>query len=257
MFGQLTICSSTTLLAAGALVPPVLAAGIGSAISVLFLIIAFLSWLWNVVNGNQNVPPGQGRGKQPPPAGRKVEQQLQAEINKFLKNVMGKEDDAHVEVIDEEAEEVRRPKPKQKRRPDRQAKSRDAVPPVLEDSTQQGPRPGGRISSRKGPGSTTLGSSLQKHVQDHMQEGRVTRQAREHMAHGVAEKVEQDLGQFTTAPLSGSLQRTSSAAVIFEEAPTATATGIAQILRNPSTMKQAFVMHLILARPKFGRDRHR
>ena len=53
---------------------PILAAG-GTAISVLFLVIAFISWLWNVFNGNQNSP-GAGQRAQPQPGGRKVEPDL-------------------------------------------------------------------------------------------------------------------------------------------------------------------------------------
>jgi len=92
---------------------------------------------------------------------------------------------------------------------------------------------------------------VREHLAEHMQD-RVAKQAQDYLAHGVAEKVEHDLGKFTATE-----QRTSTAAAIKEVVPSVTASGVAEIVRNPATLKQAFVMNLILNRPTFGRGRHR
>lgn len=226
----------------------VLAAG-GTAISVLFLIIAFISWLWNVFNGNQNAP---APGRQPvPPRGNRVEKELQAEINRFLKNVMGqkqREDDREVILAEEEE-----PRTRQKARAKQEAAKRKKTEPTpkSEESTTPGSsRPGGRIAQRKGPGSTTLGSGVRQHLAEHMQEGRVTQQAQNFLGHGVAEKVQHDLGTFSVAdPAAAPLPASRT------DRPTVTATNVAKLMRDPDGMKQAFVLNLILNRPSFGKRR--
>ncbi len=228
---------------------PILAAG-GTAISVLFLVIAFISWLWNVFNGNQNVP-GAGQRPQPQPGRKKVEPDLQAEINRFLKNVMGQkqgqEEELEVLVVEDEDAQPRR---KQKARSKAEAAKRKSTTAQPKPAGAEGPgeaRPGGRISQRKGPGSTNLGSGVRQHVAEHMQEGRVLQQAQSHLAHGVAEKVQQDLGTFTgVAPVG-------AAATVTAARQTATALSVAKLMRDPVSLKEAFVLNLILERPKFGK----
>lgn len=229
---------------------PILAAG-GTAISVLFLVIAFISWLWNVFNGNQNAP-GAGQRVQPQPGGRKVEPDLQAEINRFLKNVMGQkqgqgqqEEELEVLVVEEE-----QPRRRQKQRSKSDAAKRKSAAAQARPEGSEGPgeaRPGGRISQRKGPGSTTLGSGVRQHVAEHMQEGRVLQQTQSHLAHGVAEKVQQDLGTFT------GLAPVGAAATVTSARQTATALSVAKLMRDPVSLKEAFVLNLILGRPKFGK----
>lgn len=228
---------------------PILAAG-GTAISVLFLVIAFISWLWNVFNGNQNAP-GAGRRPQPQPGGRRVEPDLQAEINRFLKNVMGQkqghEEEMEVLVVEDEDAPPRR---RQKSRSKAEAAKRKSAAAQAKPDGSEGPgeaRPGGRISQRKGPGSTNLGSGVRQHVADHMQEGRVLQQAQSHLAHGVAEKVQQDLGTFTGVAPAG------AAATVTTARQAATALSVAKLMRDPVSLKEAFVLNLILDRPNFGK----
>ena len=230
--------------------PTVLAIGPREVISLLFVIIAFLSWIFSIINGKQNVPGG-GRGNAQAGGGRRPQKDLQAEINRFLGNVKGNDDE--LEVIDEVDE---RPKKRSKQRqkkptavPQASAAQRSAQRAEQSESSAQGPRPGGRISQRKGPGSTNLGAGLREHLAEQMQE-RVGKQADEYIGHNVAEKVERDLGKF-----SGNEQRSSTAAVIKEVKPSITASAVAAIVRDPSTMKQAFVMNLILTRPTMGRGK--
>lgn len=228
---------------------PILAAG-GTAISVLFLVIAFISWLWNVFNGNQNAA-GAGQRPQAQAGGRKVEPDLQAEINRFLKNVMGQkqgqEDELEVLVVEDEDAPPRR---RQKSRTKAEAARRKSAAAQARPEGSEGPgeaRPGGRISQRKGPGSTNLGSGVRQHVAEHMQEGRVLEQAQSHLAHGVAEKVQQDLGAFT------GLTPVGAAATVTSSRQTATALSVAKLMRDPVSLKEAFVLNLILDRPKFGK----
>ncbi len=228
---------------------PILAAG-GTAISILFLVIAFVSWLWNVFNGNQNAP-GAGRRPQPLPGGKKIETDLQAEINRFLKNVMGQkqapEEELEVLVVEEEDEKPRR---RQKPRSKAEAAQRKSAAAAPKPEGSEGPgdvRPGGRIAHRKGPGTTGLGSGVQQHLAEHMQEGRVLQQAQSHLAHGVAEKVQQDLGSFT------GLNPAGTAATVTTSRQTATALSVAKLMRDPASLKEAFVLNLILNRPNFGK----
>ena len=233
--------------------PTVLAIGPREVISLLFVIIAFMSWVFSIINGKQNGPGG-ARPNPRAGGGRRPQNDLQAEINRFLNNVKGKENEDELEVIEEEP--VPRPKPRQKQRqkkpasvPQTSAAQRSLQRAELSESSAQGPRPGGRIAQRKGPGSTNLGAGLREHLAEQMQE-RVGKQADAYMAHGVAEKVEQDLGKFSVNE-----QRTSTAAVIKEVKPSITASAVAEIVRDPATMKQAFVMNLILTRPVMGRGK--
>lgn len=228
---------------------PILAAG-GGAISFLFLVIAIISWLWNVFNGNQNVP-GAGRRPQPQPGGgKRIENDLQAEINRFLKNVMGQkpdqEEELEVLVVAEEDEKPRRQKSRSKAEA---AKRKNAVAQRKPENSE-GPgdvRPGGRIAQRKGPGSANLGSGVRQHVAEHMQEGRVLQHAQSHLAHGVAEKVQQDLGTFTGVNPAG------AAATVTTARQTATALSVAKLMRDPVSLKEAFVLNLILERPSISK----
>lgn len=221
---------------------PVVAAA-GSVVSILFLVIAFVSWLWNVFNGNQK-PVGGGRVQVG--GGQRGDKDLQVEINRFLKNVMGQKggqgEDLEVLVA---AEDEPRRRPRGKNRAKRPAARESGS---IEDSTAafSGPRPGGRISQRKGPGSTTLGSGVRQHLAEHMQEGRVVQQAQTHLAHGVAEKVEQDLGSFTAADAPTAASVTAARAQV-------TVNEVSRLMRDPAGLKQAFVLSLILKRPSLGR----
>lgn len=226
---------------------PILAAG-GGAISLLFLVIAIVSWLWNVFNGNQKVP-GAGRQPQPQPGGKRPETDLQAEINRFLKNVMGQKQnqEEELEVLDFVEEE--KPRRQKSRSKVESAKRKTAAAQAKQESSEgfSEARPGGRIAQRKGPGSANLGAGVRQHVAEHMQEGRVRQQAEAHLAHGVAEKVQQDLGTFTGVAPAG------AAAIVTSALQTATAVSVAKLIRDPVSLKEAFVLNLILDRPKFGK----
>ncbi len=228
---------------------PILAA-VGGTISLLFAVIAFIGWLWNVFNGNQNAA-GAGRRPQPQVGGKKIENELQAEINRFLKNVMGQKqepaEELEVLVVEEDNEKPRsRKKPRSKIEAAKRKNA--AAAPKLEESEGPGDvRPGGRIAQRKGPGTTNLGSGMREHLAQHMQEGRVLQQAQDHLAHGVSEKVQQDLGTFT------GLNPAGAAATVTTSRQTATALSVAKMMRDPVSLKEAFVLNLILDRPNFGK----
>ncbi len=222
---------------------PILAAG-ESWLSIMFVVIAFVSWLWNVFNGNQKPV---GGGVQPQAAGgKRGDKDLQAEINRFLKNVMGQKD-GHADELEVLVVEEGPTKPRSK---GKNRAKRPAAPAASEESAAVfgGARPGGRISERKGPGSASLGSGVRQHLADHMQEGRVLKQAQNHLAHGVAEKVQQDLGSFTAADAPTAASATAARAKF-------TVTEVARLMRDPAGLKQAFVLTLILNRPTFGRRR--
>ena len=222
---------------------PILAAG-ESWLSIMFVVIAFVSWLWNVFHGNQKPV---GGGVQPQAAGgKRGNKDLQAEINRFLKNVMGQKEgqaDGLEVLVAEEGPTKTRSRGKNRAK-------RPAESPASKESTAVigGARPGGRISERKGPGSASLGSGVRQHLADHMQEGRVLQQAQNHLAHGVAEKVQRDLGSFTAADAQTTAQATAARAQV-------TVTEVARLLRDPAGLKQAFVLNLILTRPSFGKRR--
>ena len=226
---------------------PILA--VGGWFSILFLVIAFVSWLWNVFNGNQNAQAG-GARQMPRPGGGKRENELQSEINRFLKNVMGQkpEREDELEVLDDDDANAQRRRQKAARSKNRPAKRENMTgSSMAESSSSAGDvRPGGRIAQRKGPGSSNLGSGVRQHVADHMQEGRVLQQAQDFLAHGVAEKVQHNLGTFTGIAPAG------AAATVTSSRQTATALSVAKMMRDPVSLKEAFVLNLILDRPKLG-----
>lgn len=233
---------------------PVLAIGPREVISILFVVIAFLSWIFSVINGNKNQAPGPQANPRPqprPPGGNRRENELQAEINRFLKNVMGQKPDDVIELTeDDEVKPQRKPRlpaPSQGKRAGAQPPSKKQ-PAQTEATADAGPRPGGRIAQRKGPGSQSLGTGVQQHLAEHMQ-SRVVQQAQEHLSHGVAEKVQQDLGTFSGGEAKAAPPTTTATK------PIMSASDITAMLRNPNSVRQAIVTSLILNRPKFGRNR--
>lgn len=228
---------------------PILAAA-GTFFSVVIALVSFAIWLWNQFNGNQNPPLAGGR-PQPRPQMGKQDNELQNEIKRFLNNVMGQKQNAEeeLEVLIVEDDEVKRRNRSKARSKAGTSKRKSEAGDAFVEATE-GPgeaRPGGRIARRKGPGSTTLGSGVRQHVAEHMQEGRVVQHAQNHLAHGVAEKVQQDLGTFTGVVPAG------AAATVTAARQTATAISVAKLMRDPVSLKEAFVLSLILARPKLGR----
>lgn len=228
---------------------PILAAG-GTAVSVLIALVSFAIWLWNQFNGNQNPPLAGGRPQPRPQVGR-PDNELQNEIKRFLNNVMGQkqnpEEELEVLVVEEDAAQRRK---RAKSRSKSESVKRKAETDSSTPETSEGPgeaRPGGRIAQRKGPGSTTLGSGVRQHLAEHMQEGRVTQQAQDFLGHGVGEKVQRDLGTFTGLTPAG------AAATVTSSRQTATAISVAKLMRDPVSLKEAFVLNLILDRPKLGK----
>ncbi len=218
-----------------------------SIMAALFVLFAIGSWLWNVINGQPNqggavrrVPPQMGR--------RPAEQDLQAEINRFLKQALGQKEPAEVDLeVLEEAAEVK-PSPRTKAR--RPASTPKSQPNKLADLSPSRDRPGGKIARRKGPGSTDLGSNVREHAAEHMQD-RLVKQTEQHFAHGVSEKVQRDLGPFTAgiaAAGAGSAEKKSEVT---------TPKQVIAMLRSPATVKQAVILNMILSRPVTGRRIHR
>src|SRR5437773_3707476 len=109
LFGSVTLSNPVTL--SDPVFPVLAAVGLQTAISLLFVIIAFLSWLFSLISGNQNAPKAGGRPN-PPPGGKRIEKDLQAEINRFLKSVTGEKDDTDELVVLEDIEDERRPRPR-------------------------------------------------------------------------------------------------------------------------------------------------
>lgn len=220
-----------------------------SIMALLFVLFAIGSWLWNVVNGQQN-PGGAVRRAPPQPGRRPAEQDLQAEINRFLKQTLGQKEPAvdELEVLEEDAvQSSPRPKSNKLRRPSSTPKLQaDRVA----DASQSRDRPGGKLARRKGPGSNDLGSNVREHLAEHMQ-NRLVKQTEQHFAHGVSEKVQRDLGPFMAGIAAAGV---GSA----DKKPKAnTAKEVIAMLRAPATVKQAVILNLILSRAVTGRRSHR
>lgn len=206
---------------------------------IIFLVIAFISWIINLVSkNNDEAKAGGGRAPRPEPP---RDGRLQNEIDIFLQEVSGQkkgnarvEEDIPMEIVEVEETPPRRRNVRQQppRRPSRRQEAR-------ETSASEHNRPGPGVAERQKPGSANLGGGVRQHVSEHLSSGDVESHVEEHLAHDVDQSVQQHLGQFSVGE-SVDLGAPGTHPLV-------------SLLRSPSGMRQAILMGEILSPPKSQR----
>ena len=229
-------------------------AGIFDAIPVIFLIIAFIGWILNLVSGKNRPrrPAGAGRADDPPVRPLMPrDNRLQNEIDVFLREAQSKgrnPDDEPVEVVEiEEVEELGESPRRLTPRPQRQAELQRAEAQARAQSARGSHQPGANIANRKDPGSDNLGSGIRQRVLQPMQEGRVVSNAQHHIGHSVDQSVSEHLGQFSAD------QRIINGAAKSKGDLPAVADSISNLFRDASGIRQAIILNEILTRPSSRR----
>ena len=213
-------------------------------IPILFVVIAFASWIFNLLS--QNKAKGRVDAGPKQPVGPPRDRRIQSEIDVFLKEIGGgrkienaQDDEIFIEIVPEEERAGR-----QRPRRSIQQRQRSPQPQPVTETPQAEPSihqlPGSDIAERKGPGSSGLGRNVRKHVSEHMREGMVAEHVQEHLAHDVNKSVRQHLGT------SGRDQKTQQQV---DHSPKKSH-AIVRLLHDPSGMRQAILLSEILSPPK-------
>lgn len=220
--------------------PPVLAADFGTLLSIVFVVIAVLSWISNALSSTGNSRPANRPADGPRPArpARPRDERLQDEIDIFLQEVGGKRPEnaqrtkvEPVEVV--EFEDAIEPAPVV------------AVAESEGDRSARGRRPPvSTIAERSLVGPEELGNGVKSHVAQSMQD-RVGAEVQQHLGHTIDASVSEHLGQFTAQSLASTSNEivpgTISGSPITQPAIT--------MLKNPDGVRQAIMLSEILAPP--------
>jgi hypothetical protein len=201
-------------------------------ITIVVIVIAFVSWISNLISGKNKAQGGQARRQPRNP-------ELASEIDAFLEEVGGgrQDEQAAIELVSDEELHDRRGAAQRRRARNEQARRQAAQE---QDHARQ---PGSGIAGRVGPGSGDLGSNITSHVAEYMEEDHVDGHVAEHLTHSVNEGVGEHLGQFS----GGSAAREDA---IEARDRTPDEHPIAALLRSPQGVRQAVILTEIFSRPK-------
>lgn len=231
---------------------PILALDVGTVFGVIFLVIAFLGWLINLLSNQNRPPPPVPRGGQGRPP-RPRDDKLAGEIELFLREVAGqkeqkgrqpeqKPEDVPIEVVAEAKPRARRPVPRPPRPAQRAARPEIIEPPP--SPPQQPARRRSGISERHAIDTSEVGADITRHLTGYMEQGRLDRQVDVDLPHAVNQGVREHLGLFGADPFSEEAESNSSTA----------ASTVAALLRNPAGVRQAILINEVLLPPKSRRQ---
>lgn len=210
----------------------ILGLDLGGVIFLAFALISFISWIANQLNSGKAKPPARGQNR---PAPRARNQQIQREIDRFLREAAGQNPrpDVNIDEIEIVQSPRRRPPPAKTKAAPRQRLASDAVP-----KRSSRPRPGERLADRH------LAHSTPSLVAVEHPPARGV--AAEHLPHAVDASVAAHLGVFSARRPLG----TRPATLAGRQAATAIAS-----LRTMQGVRAAIVMQEILQRPRALRQR--
>ncbi len=200
----------------------VLAALGESVILGIVLIVSFISWIVNLVQG-ANKPKGK-------PGNRPRPNQGQSELERFLKEVVGGKPEP----------EPAKKRPSQPPKPARPVVEKKSKPQTQRPATPPRPaaadRPGARLAQTH-LAATTMGDGVRNHVSSHLEphnvDANVKRDVQSAVQRDIDDAVRRDIGSDRTTSAS---QRPIHPLI--------------QVLRNPEGVRQAVMMAEILNRPK-------
>lgn len=208
---------------------PLLADGIGTLISVVFLVIAFLSWIINLINGQNQAPKARGPQNRPQRAGG-GQDRLQNEIEVFLQEVQGRK------RPQDKPRAAAPPVPEQVReRPPRRARPKRPAPQARR--TQPAARRQAKPETRQ-PDRKSVQEKVAKELEP-LAAGLDERHLKSQIDGSVAEHL-----KHLESNLTPSLEVLPE--VVAEQA---SAGRIGELLRDPTGVRQAILLNEILSRP--------
>lgn len=214
--------------------PTPLLAGIdiGTFIFVVMLMISFLGWVVNLINGSQKPAAPGNRPRQPP---RPRDERLQSEIEIFLQ-----ETERKTAPQREPARQAapRRPQPPRPPQPRREPPKPQRLEPQTKAPPSRPAAPPAAVlpSEAARPSLSTLGQSERIKVQTEPQ-----------LPHLAGQVGAQQIGHLTTNMPLGTLTGSGVGMAI---PTTGAAAGVVRLLREPGGVRQAVLMNEILQRPK-------
>lgn len=221
------------------MLPPLAAFDVDTVIGFVFVVFWVIAWLFKLATGQaQKGPPVPNR---PRPPVRPRDEKLQEEIDIFIQEVGPKK-------------AVRRPptsaaRPAMPVRPAPTGQKPKPQPEKAPASARPAPRrvrPGEEIATRHMPDTDqNMGAGVKKHLAQHMAE-RVTQEAAAYLQ----PKVEQSVAEHLGRPTTGVTQPAPAAPGTGASRPaTRSGGGFSELFQNPSSLRQAMVVSLILSPP--------
>jgi hypothetical protein len=219
-----------------------LAMDVDDAIGLIFVLIAFISWVVNAISGKSvKRPPAAAR---PRPPVRPNPDPLHQEINIFIQDLLpdkpaaspprGKTGKNQGRPAADNS--PRRSKPR--RTAPAGAPAKPAAPRVSPPATRS-MRPGGQVANRPLPGSGTLGAGIRTQIESDAREHRIQQQVGRDLSDRINAGVAEHLGTFTASSAAESANRPVSTTV----------QSVATLLRTPATVRQAILIQTILSAP--------
>jgi len=201
---------------------PILADAGGSIVFVIVLIISVVSWLVNLVQGNNP------NGVKPKP--RPKPEQGQSDLEKFLQEVVGNKP--------QQQQQQEKPRPPKQPRPPGQKKNKQKQPapprPVAAQAPAATERPGARLQQTH-LASAVLGEGIRSNTMDQRT---------------IETFVKKDIDSSVRRDIDDAVQRDIGADGTLSPVRRAGVHPLIQSLRNPGGVQQAIMMAEILARPK-------
>lgn len=204
-----------------------------NVVGLIFVLVAIIGWIVNLVSGKQKGGIGPAPPKPRPPA-RPRDEKLQKEIDVFL-------DEVRPGAARQKSPQPQRSSERKTQQPAAKSSQKKSAAAASSEQPARRRPPGGDVSSRAAPVSKDLGTGVRSHVAEHLQSGKITQEVSQDLKDRVSESVTTHLGQF-----SG-----SSSSPTAPEQPTA-AQQIGQLLRSPASVRQAMLINTILS-PPLGR----
>lgn len=222
---------------------PLLAAmDVDDAIGLIFVLIAFISWIVNAISGKAaKRPPAPAR---PRPPVRPNPDPLHQEINIFIQDLLPDKPGAGAGRGKNQGRPAaeNQPRGKSKSRRNQPAgapvKPPAAAMPATSASASRSSRPGGKVSNRQSPGSGNVGTGIRSPIEAEAKEPRVQAQVARDLKDRIHSGVAQHLGVFSGAP----------AETATPASPTI-AQSVAAMLRTPASVQQAILLQTILSAP--------
>ncbi len=190
----------------------------------VFVLIAFGMWVFNLITGKaRGIPPVAGRPRPMarPPAPPRPDK-LQDEITIFLQEAQGPRATAPPAA-------PRRPEPPRK-------------PPAPRKLSTAGDD----VARRPVPGSADLGAAVREHLAGHLPTAALHQKVAQDLKDRIGESVTEHLGQSRPPAEEGPARRAAPPAANANLAAHTPAHAI-QMLRSPGTIKDAFLLNIILA----------
>ena len=208
---------------------------VGDVITLIVLAITFLGWIVNLVSAKNKLPPQQAGRPRPPAPPRPRNDKLQDEINIFIEDLSQRDKSRESKPTapagkgNAGAAGGRRKKPAEPQRPQVKAPPKRRVP-------------GEEVVNRPSIFTEKLGSGVREHASANVDPQRLAKEVAADVGDRVKQSVSEHLGTFSGG-VAPPMRTTSTGAAV------PVVNELIARLRNPATIREAFVINAILARP--------